>query len=168
MSGSQITLLQEQLTMCRDQTLKVAEAVPASHRFKQLQEGKAHPAWLVGHLTNTVNTVVIRWTLGKRLELPEGFAKRFAPDFAGGHPITGNAEIYDPWDDLLGHYERVSTTAIAGIGSLTDDDLPRPLPGNVPEQLRGFFSSIGRSLSIMVSHDSYHRGQIGMLSKLSE
>ncbi len=168
MAGTQINLLQEQLTFCRDETLRIAGNVPESHWLKQLVDGKAHPMWLIGHLTNTVNTVVVRWTLGERLEMPKGFGRRFAPDFAGGLPITGNAEDYPEWDEVVSLYRLVMTTAIDGIGKLADDELPNPLPGEVPDQLRGFFSSIGRSLSIMVSHDSYHRGQIGMLSKLPQ
>jgi len=167
MSSAKVELLQEQLTSCRDETLRVAGSVSEPDRFRQLKEGKAHPAWLVGHLTSTVNTVVLRWMLAQRVELPKGFGRQFAPDFAGGLPITNNPADYPAWDDLLPLYESVMTAAINGIGNLSDADLPNPLQGEVPEQLRNFFSSNGKSLCIMVSHDSYHRGQIGMLSKLS-
>jgi hypothetical protein len=100
--------------------------------------------------------------------LPKGYGRMFAPDFAGGLPITPDPGNYPAWDDVLAVYEQIMTAAIEGMGKLHDTVLPDPLPGDVPEALRNFFSTNGKTLNIMVSHDSYHRGQIGMLSKLNQ
>ena len=168
MSTPQIELIQQQLTMCQADTLRVAGSVSEADRFKPLKEGKAHPAWLIGHLANTIETVVNRWMLLEEGRLPKGFGRKFAPDFAGGLPITPNPADYPAWDEVVDLYAQLMTAAIEGIEKFSDTDLPEPLPGELPEPMRGFFSSIGKTLNIMVLHDSYHRGQIGMLSKLSE
>ncbi len=167
MSNSHVALYRQQLGMCHSETSRVAGTVPENVRYRQLAEGKAHPLWLVGHLTNTINTVVIRWMLEDDQIIPKGFGRRFAPDFAGGNPITSNAADYPAWNEVVDLYDRSMKAAIDGLEKLTDDDLPQPLRGDVREQMRDFFSSNGKTLNIMVLHDSYHRGQIGMLSKLN-
>jgi len=167
MSHPQIELIQQQLTMCQADTLRVAASVPESDRFRSLKDGKAHPAWLIGHLANTVDTVVNQWMLLEERRLPKGHGRMFAPDFAGGLPITPDPANYPAWDEIVALYNQVMTVAIDGIGELPELLLPEPLRGDVPDSMRNFFSSSGKTLNIMVLHDSYHRGQIGMLSKLN-
>jgi hypothetical protein len=154
------------LKMCRNETLRVAGSVPPERRLFQLKEGKAHPLWLVGHLANTVNSVVLQWMLQDQSLAPKGFGRKFAPDFIGGAPVTANPDDYLPWDDVLGIYEKVLTQAIDGLAKLNDADLPNPLKGDVPEGMRDFFKTNEITLGIMIGHDSYHRGQIGLLSRL--
>ncbi|MCC6486446.1 MAG: DinB family protein [Candidatus Hydrogenedentes bacterium] len=167
MSNHKLDLVIEQLTICKGETLRIAGGVAEADRFRQLKEGKAHPAWLVGHLTSSADTIVLGWMLERESSLPKGFRKQFAPDFAGGLPITPKPEDYPAWDEVLGLYDEMMGKVITGIGGLEDGDFPSPLKGNIPDSLRGFFSSVGQTLNIMVLHDSYHRGQIGMLSKLN-
>lgn len=167
MNRARIELISQQLTMCREETLRVAGEVPEGDRFKQLKKGKAHPAWLVGHLANTVDSIVLTWSLAGEPRLSKEFKRQFAPDFVGGLPITADASDYPAWDAIIGSYQQTLDAAIAGIANLQDSDLSQPLKGQVPERLRERFTSIGRALSFMVLHDSYHRGQIGMLSKLN-
>jgi len=167
MNSPKIELIAQQLTMCREETLRVAGGVPEGVRFRQLKEGKAHPAWLVGHLANTVDTIVLTWVLAKEPRLSKEFKRQFAPDFAGGLPITPDVSDYPAWDAIVGSYQQALDAAIEGIGRMQDSDLSQPLKGPVPERLREHFTTTGRALNIMVLHDSYHRGQIGMLSKLN-
>lgn len=166
-SKQKLELVIEQLTICKGETLRIAGAVAEADRFRQLKDGKAHPAWLVGHLATSADTIVLGWMLERETSLPKGFRRQFAPDFAGGLPITGKPEDYPAWDEVLGIYDDLMGKVITGIGVLEDADLPSPLKGKMPDSLRDFFSSVGRTLNIMVLHDSYHRGQIGMLSKLN-
>lgn len=166
MSNPKVDVYRGQLAFCRGETVRVAEGVSPEKRLAQLREGKAHPMWLVGHLTNTVNTVVIQWMLGNGTMVSKGFGHTFAPDFAGGAPITNQPGDYPEWDEVLDLYKRIMDSAIESLSVLRDTELDLPLKGNVPEGLRSFFSSNGRTLSIMASHDSYHRGQIGLLSHL--
>ncbi|MDZ4861009.1 MAG: DinB family protein [Candidatus Hydrogenedentes bacterium] len=163
-----IELLAEQLASCGDQTLKVAARVPDANRFLQLRPGKAHPLWLVGHLANTINVVIIQWALNGENMVPKGFGKKFAPDFAGGDPISPNAEDYPAWDAVIAIYAEAIQKALEKLKQAADADLPKPLPGRIPEPLRDHFGNVGQTLNIMVSHDSYHRGQLGMLGALRD
>lgn len=163
---SKIELLVEQLSFCREQTLKTASGVPDASRLRQLRPGKAHPLWLLGHLANTANVVMIQWALQHESITPKGFGKKFAPDFGGGDPVTDNASDYPAWDEVVGVYEKAFETALENVRKLSDAALPKPLPGRIPEPLRQHFSSVGKTLNIMVLHDSYHRGQIGLLAAL--
>lgn len=163
---SKIELLVDQLSFCREQTLKTASGVPEANRLLQLRPAKAHPLWLVGHLANTANVIMVQWVLNGDSVTPKGFGKMFAPDFGGGAPVTPNAADYPAWDDVVATYDTTLATAIDLAKNLSDDDLPKPLPGRIPDPLRQHFSSIGKSLNIMVLHDSYHRGQIGLLAAL--
>lgn len=161
-----IELLVEQLTLCFEQTLKTASGVPEAARLVQLRPGKGHALWLLGHLANTANVVGIVWTLNGESVAPKGFRQKFAPDFGGGDPVTGNAADYPSWDEVVAVYEKAMTAANAGVKTLTEADLPKPLPGRIPDPLRQHFSSVGRALNILAMHDSYHRGQIGLLGAL--
>ena len=165
---SKIELLVEQLSFCREQTLKTASGVPEAVRLVQLRPGKGHPLWLLGHLANTANVVIIQWALNGENVTPKGFGKKFAPDFGGGDPVTTNAADYPSWDEVVGVYEKAFDAALDGVKKLTDADLPNPLPGRIPDPLRQHFSSVGKTLNIMVLHDSYHRGQIGLLGALDK
>jgi hypothetical protein len=166
MNNAQARLLANQLRICRQETLNAAGRVPETNRLRQLRDGKAHPLWLVGHLTNTANTVALQWALGGESLVPKGFGRKFAPDFAGGNPVTSNAADYPGWDEVVDLYGKVLDAVIARTEQLSDDDLPKPLGGNIPEPMLQFFKTTGNSLTIMVLHDSYHRGQIGLLAKL--
>lgn len=166
MSNTRMTLYLELLEGARKHTLQIAESVPEANRFKQLQEGKATPLWLVGHLANTINTVVLVYTLQQSSMLDRETSLLFAPDFVGGKPPSSNPDEYPVWNDVLALYNAVFDKALDGLSKLDDSVLDDPLPGKMRDELRAYFSSIGVTLGIMINHDAYHRGQIGMLAKL--
>lgn len=163
-----IELLAGQVALCREQTLKTAAGVPADSRMLQLRPGKGHPLWLLGHLANSANVVLLQWTLNGESVTSRGFRKKFAPDFGGGEPVTPNAEDYPDWDEVVHVYEKVLDAVLDGVSALSESDLPSPLPGPIPEPLRQHFASVGGTLNIMILHDAYHRGQMGMLSALEK
>jgi len=152
------------LEKCKAETLATAAKVPEENRYRQLAEGKATPMWLLGHLTNTMNTVVLIWTLGESSILTRDQAKLFSPDFAGGKTPTSNPGDYPAWDEIVALYDEAMTRAIMGVGKMTDDQLPGHLAGKVPDAMREFFSSNQVTLHQMITHDSYHRGQMALLA----
>ena len=166
MSNTRVSLYAALLEAAQKHTLQIAESVPESHRFKQLQEGKATPLWLVGHLANTVNTLVLVYTLEQPSVLTKEQSVLFAPDFVGGKTPTTNPDEYPTWDEVITIYNAVFEKALEGVRALDDAVLPDPLPGKLADEMRSFFSSIGTTLGIMIQHDAYHRGQIGMIAKL--
>ena len=165
MSNPKVELLVEQLEKARDETLGLVRDVPADKHFIQLKDGKGTPTWLLGHLANTLNTIILRWILEEPGVLTPEQAKLFSPDFGGGTPVTTDPANYPAWDDLVALYESVANRAVEGVRTLTDSDLPLPLKGRMPEPLRAFFSSNQTALMQMISHDAYHRGQIAILTK---
>lgn len=167
MSNTKMQLYIELLEAARKQTVQTAAGVPEGKRFKQLQEGKATPAWLVGHLANTINVLVVMFILEGESLLSKEQGFTFAPDFAGGKAPTENPEEYPAWDEIITLYNAVFDRALEGLAKLDDSALPDPMSGNMPERLREHFSSVEVTLGFMVSHDAYHRGQIGLLSKLN-
>lgn len=167
MSNPKIELFSELLETCITETAKVAGGVREQDRLLQLKDGKAHPLWLVGHLTNTLNTIVLQWVLGAESALPRAYGRTFAPDFAKGAPITKNPADYPGWDEVLEYHQKIGAQCVEGIKTLQDADLSQPLKGPVPDSRRDSFKTNQIALTRMINHDNYHRGQIGLLSKLN-
>lgn len=167
MENPQLSVLIELLKQARTQTLKAAQGVPESHRFKQLQAGKATPLWLLGHITRTVDRVIIEWMLEQPYLLSDDLRQLFAPSMVGGTPPTANPEDYPAWDEVVALYETITARAIEGLPALADSDLDRPLPGDLPPSYRELFPTIGAALQRVINHDAYHRGQMGLLGKLT-
>lgn len=166
MENPKLTILIELLKQARAQTLKAAQGVPESHRFKQLQAEKATPLWLLGHITRTVDRVIIEWMLEQPHLLSDELRQLFAPSMVGGTPPTTNPADYPAWDEVVALYDSVTARAIEGLPSLADTDLDKPLPGDLPPNYRELFPTIGAALQRVVYHDAYHRGQMGLLAKL--
>jgi len=154
------------LKMGRKHTLTIVDGVPKTHYYKQLAEEKATPIWLLGHLAGSVDRILLQWTLQQPSIVGEEMGKRFAPAHAGGLLPTTNPDDYPPWDGLKLLYVDVMRAAIKGARELTEEDLAKPLPGDVPPDYRERFPTIDAALRLLIAHDAYHRGQIGMLAKL--
>lgn len=167
MSNPQIQVYARLLQTGREMTVKLANEVPAEKRLRQLQAGKATPLWLVGHLANTMNTIVLRFMFEQESMLTKEQARLFSPDFAAGTPPSSDPEIYPAYEEVVALYDNVMGRAVELVATLSDDELPNPLKGRMPDPLRAFFSGVEVSLGFMVQHDAYHRGQIGLLSKLN-
>lgn len=168
MGNLKVTQLREQLEFAREETLTVAGRMPEGTQLFQPGEGRPTALWLMGHLANTINTIVIRWILSGENTLTKEQAKLFAPDFGGGDPPSTDASKYPTYAEVIALYDTSMKAAIAGLAALSDEDLDKPLPKPLPEPMTKFFPSIGKSIYRMISHDAYHRGQIGMLSKIAK
>ncbi|MBL7645210.1 MAG: DinB family protein [Candidatus Hydrogenedentes bacterium] len=167
MNNPKMSVLIELLKQARAQTLKAAHDVPESHRFKQLQAEKATPIWLLGHLSRTMDRVILEYMLQESQVLSDEDRQRFAPSMAGGTPPTSNPEDYPAWDAVVALYETASAQAIEKLSALADTDWDKPLPGEMTPAYRELFPTIGAALQRVINHDAYHRGQIGLLSKLN-
>ena len=166
MSRTKVEVYIEQMDFARQETIKAANAVPESARLYQPAPGRPTPLWLLGHLGNSVNTVIIRYAVQGESAFPKEWAKVFAPDFTGGTPPSTDASMYPPYDEVIALYDNAMQKAAAALGTLTDEDLGKPLPANLPDAIRAFFPTIGATLNRMIGHDAYHRGQMALLGKL--
>ncbi len=168
MSDPRAEFYANELQACIDTTVKLAEGISADKRFVQAKPGGAHAAWLLGHLANTLNTVVLPWALDADRILPKGFGRRFAPQFVGGDPITDDQEDYPAWDEIVAEYKKVGAACVEGIRDLTTEELDGDLRGDVPEQFKDFFGNTQGTISSMIRHDSHHRGQMALVAALQD
>ena len=165
MSTTKIEVYATLLKVAKTETLKRMVAVPEEKRLVQFESGKATPLWYVGHLAGSATTILVNWLLNEQGTMAPEQAGLFMGTEFGGPPITTNAADYPPWDDLVRMYEAAMIQAIEGLNKMDDNMLPNPLPGEMSDDFRSFFTSIETTLRIIVSHDAEHRGQLGMLSK---
>lgn len=168
MGNTQVQVYARLMEKGRGETVAAAKGIPSGNHLRQLEAGKATPLWLVGHLANTLNTIVLRWMFEEESMLTRDQAKLFSPDFAGGTPPSTDPSVYPPYQEVVDLYEKIADRAVALVGTLQDEDLAQPLKGRVPDALRDFFSTNEVTLAQMVHHDAYHRGQLAMLGKLPE
>ncbi len=147
-------------------TIGAAEKIPAEKRMKQPQEGKGHPLWHMGHLAFAFDVITNTMALGGSPTLPPDYSKKFAPAFAGGEAITGSADDYPAWDDVIANYEKAGNAVVAKVRELQDADLAGGAKGSPPEEMADFFKVLGVTLGGMASHDSYHRGQMNLVAAL--
>jgi uncharacterized damage-inducible protein DinB len=167
MNNTKISVLIDLLKQARTQTLNTAQGIPESHRYKQLQAEKSTPIWLLGHLARTMDRVILEYMLQEAYVLSEEDRHRFAPTMAGGPPPTTNPADYPTWDEVVALYETATARAFDKLSVLTDDDLDKPLPGEMTPAYRELFPTIGAALQRVINHDAYHRGQMGLLGKLA-
>ncbi len=164
MSDARAAVYAKELERCISATIRLAESIDADKRYVQTRLGKAHPAWLLGHLASSLDNNVGLWALNGDRHLPKGWGRPFAPDFAGGNPITENADEYPAWGDLLAVYKKIGAKCVEGVRALTTEELDGELRGNVPDQYKSIFGNTEETLSTMIRHDSHHRGQMAMLA----
>lgn len=149
-----------------DATFTVIDSVDPAKRMKQLQDGKSHPLWLVGHLANTNNLLINRWCLEGASLLPKEWIVKFSPDFSGGTAPTADAAFYPSWDEVAKTYKEIANACVEGIGNLSEELLLGPLRGGAPGAMQAMFGNVDDMIRAMTAHNAYHRGQIGMLNAL--
>jgi uncharacterized damage-inducible protein DinB len=165
MSDAKVEVYAELFEKAFRATVNAAAEVPESLRFKQVSTGKAHPLWLLGHMTFAADTILNVLTLGGSPLVPKEYRRLFAPEILGGSPITADAAAYPCWDDVLAEYKKVGAAVAERIRNLTDRDLEGGAKGNPPEQYKEFFARLDETLREMLLHDAYHRGQLNLLVK---
>lgn len=147
-------------------TVGAADKVPEDKRMKQLQDGKSHPTWLLGHLAFATSFLVLTVGLGASPAVPMEWRLKFAPDFAGGEFIDSDATKYPAWDEILDGYKKSGEATVAAIRALEDADLAGGAKGEVPEILKDMFESLGNALVSFIGHNAYHTGQMNLIAAL--
>ena len=151
---------------CMLSTLKVAERIPEANYFRVLQEGKAHPLWLLGHITNTHHFLLHMTCFGQTPILPKEHAKLFSPDFAGGAPIVTDPATYPAWGEVVNNYRTVCEACLGHIRALRDEDLPGEFKGKANDFVKNMFGNVEGTIRHMIHHDAHHGGQMALLGAL--
>ena len=158
--------LAQMIKACQGQTEKYIENCPEDRRYAQLAEGKATPLWLMGHMANTIDLIGIQIGFGLPSAMPESAKGKFNPTEFGGGPITTNPDDYPSWDETAEAYIKVLDQYAEAVAQLSDEELAGPPKGTLPDMLKDMIPTLLAGVTLNIIHDSHHRGQVGMLSKL--
>ena len=146
-----------------NEVLAITEKLDPAKRFTQIGEGKAHPLWILGHITGANNFLINMICCGGSNMLPPEWGLKFSPDFVGGIAPTPEADFYPSWDELVEHYEKVTKVCISSIRNLSDEALSADVGDPLPEELRESFKTVENTLCTVTLHSTYHRGQLSVI-----
>ena len=114
--------------------------------------GGNHPLWVLGHIVRAESGLLDGFILGQPNRFPE------LEMFAMGNTPTTNADDYPSMDELLGKFEEIRAATLAHLDTLTDADLDQK--SHAPENFGAFFETVGSCFAAMVTHSSFHGGQV--------
>lgn len=166
MSSVKANIIADAMAQALGRTREAAAKIPKEKRMAQIQEGKAHPTWLFGHMAFATSFPALTIALGKRPVVPMDWLQKFGPEFAGGQPITADESAYPSWTEITDQYKASGEALVAAIRELDDSDLEGGAKGQVPEQLAGMFTNLGNALMLFVGHNAYHTGQMNQIAAL--
>ena len=115
MSKDKVNLIADMWEATIKATVAAAEKVSEDKRMKQLQDGKSHPTWLLGHLSFATSFPLLTMGLGNAPVVPGDWMQKFGPDFVGGQPIESDPSNYPSWDDVLEGYKKSGEAAVVAI-----------------------------------------------------
>lgn len=111
-----------------------------------------HPAWTLGHLTNSAAGLLK--TLGKEASLPEKWGEAFA---TGGVP-SNDPSVYPSKDELLSTLSSVHDQVIEALNAIDHATFSKPHPN---ENVRKYFPTLGDMIVfLMTGHEMDHLGQL--------
>lgn len=111
-----------------------------------------HPAWSLGHLTNSANSLA--QLLGLESQAPEGWDKLFS---TGGIP-SSDRSLYPSKEELLGELKTQHSRNTKALQEADPAMLAKPHPS---ESARKFFPTVGDLVVfLMTSHEMDHLGQV--------
>jgi DinB superfamily len=119
--------------------------------------GANHIAWQLLHLIAAEHNMVEHVCPGSMPALPEGFAAKNTP----GAAKLDSPGAFFPKSVYLQAYEAQRAGTLKALAGLTDADLDKP----VPEEYRGFLSTVGDLFSLQGSHWIMHAGQWAVIRR---
>ncbi|MCB9361003.1 MAG: DinB family protein [Flavobacteriales bacterium] len=159
MAKSEIEVLIETLEMSRDLTKYYLNKLEGQDKYKVFEiEGKQLNSilWLVAHITVSENWLLLVCTGGERVKIP------WARQFGLGSEIP-KKENYPDAKEIMEMFDKVHTTAISYLNTLTEDDLAKPTTNGVNF---GGEDSVRAIIKHAARHESTHAGHLGWLCKL--
>jgi len=106
--------------------------------------------WILGHVVNVQNAVMQIIGAPPVWESEQLARARF------DHPIRNAADSID-WDTLLERFNASRGACLAALASLTDESLAEKMPEPFGKE-----STRSGLLGVLVVHQCYHAGQLGM------
>jgi uncharacterized damage-inducible protein DinB len=115
--------------------------------------GGCHTLWILGHLAYIEGLVVHDLMLGGVNPLAH-----WETAFDGAE-VSGDADLFPSFDQVLDECRRVRASTMSLIGSLTEDELDQA-SAHVPEGAEGLFGTYRSCLQYAADHWFMHRGQL--------
>jgi uncharacterized damage-inducible protein DinB len=150
--------LTTQFHAVRDVARRNLVGVTAEQSLFLPAEGGNCIKWLLGHLTWTYHGMLA--TLGQETFLDEADFVRFQ---RGTERLT-DADDTPSWDDMLAYWDEAQKRFLAGLESLDPErtgDKAHYSPGGRDDE------TLGSLLAVVIFHQSYHVGQIGLVRRLA-
>ena len=132
MSRAKIEVYEKLFATAFAATAKAAGEIAPEQRLRQAKDGKAHPLWLLGHLTFVTDAIVNSVVVGGEMTLPKQYQKMFAPGMIGGADISADAAQYPAWDAIVEKDKQVTVTTFGVWKRARDSDLPGGMEGTTP------------------------------------
>lgn len=108
------------------------------------------PNWILGHLVNVQNSVM------KIIGAPPVWESEQLERARFDHPISDVADAID-WDTLVERFNASHDACLAALAVLTDESLAQTMPDAFGRE-----STRAGVLGVLVVHQCYHAGQLGM------
>jgi uncharacterized damage-inducible protein DinB len=109
--------------------------------------------WILGHVVNVHNQLM--QVIGAPPVWESAQLERARFD----HPIRDAAEAID-WDTLVERFNASRDACLGALAALSDESLAEKMPGPFGDP-----STRAGLLSVLVIHQSYHAGQLGMVRR---
>ena len=136
------------LDFLREQVADVAEA----DMVAQPNGIMNHPAWVIGHLTHSLE--LLGGVIGLAPGLPDDWAKRFG---TGSVPVA-DQNVYETKDRALAMLRDAESRINRGVEALNDARLDQPFPD---EAYLEVFPTVRHALTqVLVGHTANHVGQL--------
>lgn len=116
-------------------------------------KGGNHPLWVLGHIAFGESMLLDVFILGKENRFAE-----FAPLFNMQTTPSPDARLYPSMDELTDRFNKMRSATLAYLDSLTDADLDQR--SHAPEEFGELFRTVGGCFAAMVTHVSFHAGQV--------
>ena len=129
---------------------ETAAKVPEDAVMRQIQDGKSHPTWILGHMAFAAGFPVLAIALGKTPGVPVEWVPSFGPDFVGGQPPRSDQSSYPAWSEIIEAYKRSGAAVTSAIRELDDSDLDGGPKGTPPEGLEDRFQHLGSVLKLFL------------------
>ncbi len=116
-------------------------------------KGGNHPLWVLGHITCSEASMMSKMIQGEQNPLAH-----WEPLFGMGSEPVADAGKYPPFAELLSQFEKVRSSTLKLLASMSDADLDKP--SKAPPEYQSFFGTIGLVFSAAVNHQMFHAGQV--------
>ncbi len=144
------------LEFSRSVSLGLFEEVPKDKLLHQPLPGGNHALWILGHIAVS-DEYFLRNLAGQTTPHLEAWQAQF---FAGSVCVP-DAAAYPPIEEVLACLNEARERLIAWFGSLPEEQLQGPLPGE-----KSFFAPTYAALmSSIAGHEMLHAGQLSVVRK---